>query len=90
MWDILITVGNLIIIPAVLITVLDKRTYVPRWTSGVSVVGLSAVIVGLVGEGLVFSPIVLGVIAALWGYIFLFRHRPVVEPVVETKPAGPG
>jgi hypothetical protein len=84
MWDILITAGNLIIIPALLNTVLDKRTYIPRLTSGVSCVGLTAVTVGLVGEGLVFSPIVLALIGLLWVYIFLFRHRPATTPVVES------
>jgi len=76
MWDILITAGNLIIIPALLTTAFDKRAYIPRLTSGVSVVGLTAVIVGLFGAGLVFSPIILTVIGLMWVYIFFFRHQP--------------
>jgi len=76
MWDILITGGNLVIIPALLATALDKRAYIPRMSSGVTLAGVIAVIVGMVGAGLVFSPIVLGVIGLIWLYIFWFRHQP--------------
>jgi hypothetical protein len=78
MWDLLITIGNIIIIPALLTTAFDRRAYIPRLASGVSIIGLIAVIAGLIGTGLVLSPIVVGVISALWVYIFLFRHRPGV------------
>jgi hypothetical protein len=37
---------------------------------------VSTVIVGLVGAGLVFSPIVVAVIGLLWVYIFLYRGQP--------------
>ena len=89
MWDILITLGNLVIIPALLNSVLDKRTYIPRLTSGVSLVGIGAIVVGLVGEGRVFSPIVLAIIGLIWLYIFLFRNTPAITPVVEVgEPRG--
>ena len=90
MWDILITVGNLIIIPALITTVLDKRAYIPRLSSGMSLVGLVAVVIGMVGTGLVFSPIVVGIIGLFWVFIFFFRNRPgVIGPieVPETPPA---
>ena len=83
MWDALITAGNVIIIPGLLSTVLNKQAYIPRFTSGVSVVGITAVIVGLIGAGLVFSPIILGVIGLMWVYIFLYRNQPAVTPGVE-------
>ena len=86
MWDMLITVGNIIIIPALLTTALDRRAYIPRLTSGVSLVGLTAVIIGLFGAGLVFSPIILIVIGALWVYIFLFRHQPAVADNTSVVP----
>ena len=76
MWDALVTAGNLIIIPALLTTALDQRAYIPRLTSGISVVGITAVVIGLVGVGLTLSPIVLGIIGAIWLFIFLFRHEP--------------
>ena len=82
MWDILVSLGNLVIIPAMLGMLLDRRSYVPRFTSGTSVVGITAVIVGLVGAGLVFSPIVLSVIGLMWLYIFLFRHQPAASPIL--------
>lgn len=85
MWDLLATIGNIIIIPGLLSTVLDKRAYIPRVTSGVSLVGLALVIVGLFGAGLIYSPLILLVIGAMWGYIFLFRHRPQAGPIVEDK-----
>ena len=82
MWDILITVGNLIIIPALIATALDKRAYIPRLSSGMSLVGLVAVVAGMVGTGLVFSPIVVSAIGGFWVFIFLFRHKPaVVGPI---------
>lgn len=77
MWDLLVTIGNLIVIPALLAMVLDKKLYVPRISSGVSLIGISLVIVGLIGGGFVFSPIVLAVIDAMWLFIFLFRSQPV-------------
>jgi hypothetical protein len=83
MWDALITAGNIIIIPGLLSTVLDRRAYVPRVTSGLSVVGLTAVVIGLIGAGLTFSPIILGVIGMMWVFIFLYRNQPPVIPVVE-------
>ena len=76
MWDLLITAGNLIIIPALLMTVRDRHAYIPRLSSGISLVGLVAVVIGMVGTGLVLSPIVVSIIGALWVYIFLFRHQP--------------
>lgn len=78
-WDVLITVGNLVIIPALLPTVLNPRAYVPRFTSGMSVLGIGTVVVGLAGTGLTLSPIVVGCIAALWGFIFLHRGRAEVR-----------
>ena len=91
MWDALITVGNIIIIPAVLTTALDRRAYVPRLTSGFSVIGLVAVMTGLLGAGLVLSPIVVGIIALLWLFIFFFRHRPQTTPLVRVDPGeAPG
>ena len=86
MWDLLITAGNIVTIPAMLGTALDKRSYIPRLTSGVSLVGLTTVIVGLFGAGLVFSPIILILIEALWVFIFLFRHE---TPGAETTTVIP-
>jgi hypothetical protein len=86
MWDILITLGNLVIIPALLATVLDKRAYIPRLSSGISLVGLVAVIAGMIGTGLVFSPIVVGIIGVMWVHIFLFRHQPAAPETTEVVP----
>ncbi|HVP06020.1 MAG TPA: hypothetical protein VMT90_10125 [Dehalococcoidia bacterium] len=77
MWDLLVTIGNLIVIPALLAMVLDKKLYVPRISSGGSLVGLALVIAGLIGGGFVLSPIVVSVIAAFWLFIFIFRGQPV-------------
>lgn len=81
MWDALITIGNLVIIPALIPTVLNKHTYIPRVTSGISLIGVSVVVVGLIGEGLVASPIVLALIGLMWVAIFILRSTQVVEPV---------
>ena len=77
MWDALITIGNVIVIPALVNMVLDKRLYVPRISSGVSLIGLALVIAGLIGGGFILSPIVVTVIAAMWLFIFLFRGQPI-------------
>ena len=87
MWDALITAGNLIIIPAMLKTVLDKQTYIPRLSSGLSLIGIAAVMVGLIGAGLYLSAAVIAVIGLMWGYLFLFRGRPAGSPVVEIPDA---
>lgn len=86
MWDLLITAGNLIIIPALLATVMDKRAYIPRLSSGVSLIGLVAVVVGMVGTGLVFSPVVVSVIGVFWVYIFFFRHQPAAPETTAVIP----
>lgn len=78
-WDVLVTIGNLVIIPALLPTILNPRAYVPRLTSGMSVLGIGTVVVGLAGAGLALSPIVVGCIAVLWGFIFLRRGRAEVR-----------
>lgn len=91
MWDLLITVGNLIVIPSLITMVLDKKLYVPRISSGMSLVGLSLVIAGLVGGGFYMSASVLSVIAALWVFIFFFRaqaaghEKTAVVPEVGTE-----
>ena len=73
MWDAIITVGNIAFIPALLPTIFSRRAYVPRLTSGITVIGVAVVIVGLTGAGLVLSPIVVGAVGIMWGFIFLFR-----------------
>jgi hypothetical protein len=78
-WDLLITIGNLAVIPALVPTLINRRAYVPRLTSGLSVLGISVVVTGLAGAGLVLSPIVVGVIGLMWALIFVFRGRHVGE-----------
>lgn len=79
MWDVLITIGNLAFIPALLPTIVNRRAFIPRITSGMSMVGIATVIVGLVGAGLVISPIVVGAIGILWALIFVYRGRSEIE-----------
>jgi hypothetical protein len=86
MWDLLITVGNLIVIPSLITMVLDKKLYVPRISSGMSLVGLALVIAGLIGGGFYMSASVLSVITALWVFIFLFRANPVGHAKTEVVP----
>ena len=73
MWDVLITLGNIAFIPALLPTIVNRNAYVPRLTSGISLLGIVVVIVGLTGAGLVLSAIVVAAIGMMWGLIFLFR-----------------
>ena len=77
MWDAIITIGNIAFIPALLPTILSKRAYVPRLTSGVSMIGILVVVIGLMGAGLVLSPIVVGGVGVMWGFIFFFRGASV-------------
>jgi hypothetical protein len=79
MWDALITAGNLVIVPALLPTLLNRRAYVPRVTSGMTVLGIVLAIAGLFGAGLLLSPLVLAAVACLWLFIFVFRGRPFGE-----------
>lgn len=58
-------------------TLLNREAYVPRLTSAVSVVGLTVIIVALIGTGLVLSPIVSTVTAVIWVFIFVFRGKRV-------------
>ncbi len=79
MWDAIITVGNIAFIPALLPTVLSRRARIPRLTSGISLIGILTVVIGLVGAGLVVSPIVVVGVGMMWGYIFLFRGATGVD-----------
>jgi len=75
MWDALITVGNIAFIPALVPALLNRSAYIPRITSALSLLGVSVVVVGLLGAGLVLSPIVVAAIGMMWALIFLFRGR---------------
>jgi len=75
MWDVLLTVGNAVFIPALVPAVVDKRSHIPRKTSGLAVIGIAIVIVGLVGQGLVLSPLMAAVGGLMWAFIFVFRAR---------------
>jgi len=79
MWDALITVGNLVFIPGLLTIALNKRSYIPRVSSGISLIGVATVTAGLIGAGLVLSPIVVALIGLLWLYIFLFRGEASLD-----------
>lgn len=85
MWDVLITAGNLIIIPAMLKTVLDKHAYIPRLSSGLSLLGIAAVAIGLVGAELYFSASVIVLIGLMWLYLFLFRARSPKPQAAEAE-----
>ncbi len=86
MWDLLVTIGNLIVIPALLTMVMDKKLYVPRVSSGMSLIGLSLVMAGLIGGGFILSPIVLGVITSMWVFIFFFRAQPAGHEKTDVVP----
>ncbi len=73
MWDAIITAGNIAFIPALIPTIFSKQAYVPRITSGMCVIGVLIVVIGLMGAGLVLSPVVVGGVGVLWGFIFVFR-----------------
>ncbi len=75
MWDALITLGTATFIPGLMPTLLNSRAYVPRATSAVSVLGLTVVVVGLAGSGLVLSPIISSVMVVLWAFVYLFRGQ---------------
>ncbi len=79
MWDVVIAIGNLILLPSLLPTLLDSRSYVPRITSGFGVIGLSFIVTGLIGEGFVISPVLTSVAVLLWAFVFLFRGKPVSD-----------
>ncbi len=79
MWDVVIAIGNLILLPSLLPTLLDSRSYVPRITSGFAVIGLSFVVAGLIGEGFVISPVLTSTAVVLWAFIFLFRGKPISD-----------
>jgi hypothetical protein len=73
MWDAIITMGNIAFIPALLPTIFSKQAHVPRLTSGTCVIGVLIVVLGLLGAGLVLSPVVVAGVGVMWGFIFVFR-----------------
>jgi hypothetical protein len=79
MWDVLLTLGNAVFIPSLVPALIDSRAYIPRQTSGLAIIGVSIVLVALIGQGLVLSPAMVAVVGAMWVFIFLFRARPVAE-----------
>ena len=74
-WDALISLGTVVFIPGLVPTLMSKEAYVPRVTSAVTLVGLSTIIVGLIGSGLVFSPIMSGMTLVMWVFIFFRRGK---------------
>ncbi len=79
MWDVTIAIGNLILLPSLLPTLIDSRSYVPRITSGFAVIGLSFIVAGLIGEGFVISPVLTSTAVVLWAFVFLFRGQPISD-----------
>jgi hypothetical protein len=73
MADVFITLGNLIFIPALLVTILDRKASIPRMTSGISVFALCFIVAGLLSEELLLSAAVVALIAVMWIFIFFFR-----------------
>jgi tetrahydromethanopterin S-methyltransferase subunit F len=73
MWDILITIGNLLALPALVPTVIDRNAYVPRLTSGLTIAGLTIAVIGMFGSGLLFGPLALAGIDVMWVAIFVLR-----------------
>ncbi|HUF53159.1 MAG TPA: hypothetical protein VMR52_05220 [Dehalococcoidia bacterium] len=78
MWDVLLTIGNAIFIPSLVPALIDRRAFIPRQTSGLAMIGVAIVLVALLGQGLLFSPLIVAVIGLMWGFIFLFRSTPVI------------
>ena len=74
-WDALITLGTVVFIPGLMPTLLSKEAYVPRATSAVTLVGLTTIIIGLIGSGLVLSPIVSSLTLLMWVFILVFRGK---------------
>ncbi|KKL23404.1 hypothetical protein LCGC14_2425740 [marine sediment metagenome] len=72
-WDFLMAISQGILVPAPLIALVNARTYVPRWSSGTVVIGLTGVTVAVFGLGAVFGGVVAGLEVALWGLVFAFR-----------------
>jgi hypothetical protein len=83
MWDILMTIGNLAFVPALWQSVRDRRTFVSRKSSGLIVIGMAAVIAGLVGSGLYLKSAIGTVVGAMWLFVFLFRHKPAITEPIE-------
>jgi hypothetical protein len=79
MWDVLLTIGNAVFIPSLVPALVDSRAYIPRQTSGLAMIGVCIVLVALVGQGLVWSPLIVAVIGLMWAFIFLFRARPLAQ-----------
>lgn len=74
-WDIFLAVSQAILVPPVLVALASSHTYIPRWSSGVLVVGLVGVAVALFGLGAVFGGTVTGLEVALWGLVFWIRGK---------------
>ncbi len=90
MWDLLITLGNLMFLPSLIPTIINKHAYVPRLTSAIGFVATGVIVAGLIGEGLVASPIVLSIIGFMWLLTLVLRGEklPDAEPgVVAEAPA---
>jgi hypothetical protein len=84
MWDILLTIASAIFISSLLPTLFDSRSYVPRQTSGLSVVGLIFVCTGLAGEGLVISAgfTVVAIVLGSSSSPSAARPTPPISPVL--------
>jgi hypothetical protein len=78
-WGASVTVGQFIH-PASFVTALNHWAYLPRPTSGTSFLRASIVALGLIGAGLVLSPVAGATIGVPWTFILLFRNNPAFTP----------
>src|SRR3970040_48965 len=79
----------MVFIPGLMPTLLSREAYIPRATSAVTLVGLSTIIVGLIGSGLVLAPIVSSMTLVMWVFIFFRRgkrRRPAWAKAMAERP----
>ena len=73
MWDYLILVATLSLTPGILPTLLDRKAYVPRTSSGVFTVAIAAIAIGLYGSGLPLGATANVIGSVVWGLVFILR-----------------
>lgn len=70
-WDLLFLVSQFLFIPSLVDILLTKESYIPRWSSLLTILGLLGFTIGMIGVGSLMPGILAGVTCILWALVFL-------------------
>jgi hypothetical protein len=65
--------SQFLFVPSLIEILITSDSYIPRWSSALTVLGLLGFTVGMIGVGSLLPGILAGVTCILWGFVMIFR-----------------